>query len=155
MPDSELVVGRDESPGRQWTQAVVLGLMLDLFFAPAFGFPIMSKTGSFWLFLAAILVFLVPCVLGVRRLRANRAVRIGADAVVLVEGGRRTRVEMARIRGARYDPSTRQLELSATDERWELRLPHAQGAAAVRAVGARIRGGKKRGGASGPPRSSG
>ena len=131
-------VGRCESEGVQWRQAILLGTLIDLFIAPAFGFPIMSGGSRFGLFFAALAVGAVVCALAVKVLRRNRGAQVFADRVELVAGARRSVVPFAELRRIGFEPRTRKLSLESTGGEHTLRLSPAEGAQVVRSVAERL-----------------
>lgn len=129
-----LVVGRDESPGRRWTQAVVLGGLVAMFVAPALGFPMLSGGGRFDRFLGAVVGLWGVGTVAIHRFRPSRAVAVFADRVEWVDGDRRGAVPMGELRGARYAPQLGRLELNAREGPIRIALRSREGTAVVGAL---------------------
>lgn len=124
------MVGRDETPRQQWQQALLLGVMGNLFLAPAYGFPLVSAAQRYDVFLYAIALFTVTAVLLVKRVRRNRAVRFQQGQLVLVEGEVRTHIPLADISSLRYELPTKRLVLGGVG--LSIRLSPQLGLAVVR-----------------------
>lgn len=82
---------------------MLLGVLTNLFVAPAYGFPIMSRGPNFVGFFAAIVGAGVALVLVVRALRKNRAVRVHDHGVAFVDGRGERSVAFRAIRALRHD----------------------------------------------------
>lgn len=105
-------------------------MLIDLFVAPAFGFPIMSGGPRFGLFFAAIGVGAVVFTLIVKALRRNRAVHLFEDRLELVEGSNRRTISLREARRVVFDPARRRLQVG----RDGIRLSPGDGLAVVRAL---------------------
>lgn len=129
------VHGRDESEGRQWGQAVLLGGLLALFLAPGLGFPILSGGPRYGAFALATAGLALVLTLAVKALRRNRAVRIHAEGLTMVDGRTQHPLRFDAIRRGRYDPLSRRLALERREgPTVRLRVPPGVGQAALDAL---------------------
>lgn len=129
------VHGRCASLSKQWGEAWVLGTIFSLFFAPAFGFPLLSGGGSYLGFVGLIVILVICSSVIIKQIRKNRAIVRYERGLVVVDGPSHKVVKFEALQEVSYSKTLRKLAIIPKDgPELSIELPLGVGVAVVRGV---------------------